>query len=228
MKHIKLFEQFISEASGNDKRIKEIQDELEEIYNDMEDIQDALDKGDIDKDEAELKQSDLDGFKMELEGELVELQNGSKVDELGAVQKLLDKFYELSVGSQSHKWAYMINNVPADQKNMMTSLQKRDQQIEESDVAKAEKLAQKIEKLSKDFSEETKSYISYYINDFISAYRKWSQVAMTLQGAQESCKEHDYNCKGVAAIKSEYSKEEAELKKVQQELATKQGAVLGK
>lgn len=230
MKHIKLFEQFINEASSNDKRIKEIQDELTDINNEMEDVQDAMDNGDIDQDEAELKLSDLDGFKMELEGELAELQNSSKkkADELGAVQKLLDKFFELSTGSQSHKWSYMVNNVPEEEKRMMAYLQKRDQEIEAADVAKAEKIIQKIEKLSKDFSEETKSYISYFITDYTNIYRTWSKVAMTLQGANESCKDYEYNCKGVAEIKAEYIKKETELKAAKVELNTKRVAVLGK
>jgi chromosome segregation ATPase len=227
MKHIKLFEQFVNEAN-NDKKIKDLQNDLTELNNRMEEIQFAMDKGDMDEDEAQLQLSDLDGQKVEIEGELADLQTNSKnkADELGSVKKLLDKFFELRIGTQSFKWAYMIDNVPEEEKSMMIALQKRDQQIEASDTSKAEKMVQKIEKLSKDFSEETKSYISYFLNDYKDAYLKWSQVAMTLQGANESCKDYQLNCKGVAAIKTEYSKAESELKTAKAELASKESILI--
>lgn len=82
--------------------------------------------------------------------------------------------------------------------------------------------------MSKDFLEETKSYISYFITDYTNTYRAWSEVAMTLQGANESCRNYQNNCKGVAEIKAEYTKKEKELKAAKVELNTKRAALLRK
>lgn len=100
MKKVKLFEQFILEASNED-RIKEIQAELEDINNQMEELQNAADNGDMDPDEAEIQLSDLDGFKLELEEELEDLMQDVEVKASAVAKKLKSLGYQYAGFYQS-------------------------------------------------------------------------------------------------------------------------------
>lgn len=93
MKHIKLFEQFILEASNED-RIKEIQAELKDINSQVEELQNAADNGKMDPDEAEIEISDLDGFKLELEEELEDLMQDVEVKASATAKKLKSLGYQ--------------------------------------------------------------------------------------------------------------------------------------
>lgn len=93
MKKVKLFEQFILEASNED-RVKEIQAELKDINNQIEELQNAADNGDMDPDEAEIQISDLDGFKLELEEELEDLMQDVEVKASATAKKLESLGYQ--------------------------------------------------------------------------------------------------------------------------------------
>lgn len=228
MKHIKLFEQFIGEAN-NDKKIKELQDNLAELNDRMEEIQSNMDNGDMDEDEAQLQLSDLDAQKVEMEGELAELQNGAGgEEEYGQLGKLVKAYSELIGSTQSAKWSYMKNNVPAEEERMMSALAKRDEDIEEQNEVKAEKLLQKMQKISKDFSAETKSWLSYYTTEYKGALAAFGKVASSLQGAKESCSEYEIGCDNVKEKQAAYKKAEVVLKQAEAKLSELKATMLGK
>ena len=228
MKHVKLFEQFIGEAN-NDKKIKELQNNLAELNDRMEEIQSAMDNGDMDEDEAQLQLSDLDAQKVEMEGELAELQSGaSGKDEYGQLAKLIKKYDELIGGKQSAKWSYMKDNCPAEEKGMMDALTKRDKDIEDQNEVKAEQLFQKMQKISKDFSTETKAWLSYYTNEWKGAVATFSEVAYSLQGAKESCSKYMIGCNNVKEKQDAYKKAELARKQAEAKLKELQAIMLGK
>ena len=227
MRHIKLFEQFILEAN-NDKRIKELKDDLTELDARMEEIQSAMENGDMSEDEAELQLSDLDGQKLEMEGELAELQSGADgKEEYGQLAKIIYKYNELIGGKQSSKWTYMKNNCPAEEEKMFIALATRDQGIEDENAAKAKKLEEKMQKISKDFSAETKAWLSYYITEYRGAVSTFSEVAYSLQGAKECCSKYEIGCKNVKEKEDAYKKADTEKKQIEAKLKELQATMLG-
>jgi hypothetical protein len=228
MKHIKLFEQFIGEAS-NDKKIKDLQNDLTELDDRMEEIQSAVEKGDMDEDEAELQLSDLDAQKVEMEGELAELQGGADAkEEYGQLAKFINKYNTLINSRQSFRWSYMKNNCPAEEERMMDGLAKRDKAIEDENEVNAKKLEDKMQKISKDFSAETKAWLSYYITEYKNAGAAFSEAAHSLTGAQYSCSDYKIGCDNVKEKKEVYKKTEKGQKEAEAKLKELQNAMLDK
>ena len=213
MKKVQLFEQFVMEANSS-KKIKDLENDLVELRDRMEEVQTAMDNGDMDADEAELELSDLDAQEVEMENELAELTAGpSSKDEYAQLSKLINRWLKLVGGRQSAKWDYMKDYCTADDESMMHGLLKRDKEIEDSEDADADKLEAKMLKISKDFSAETKEWLSHYFNEFRTAQNGFSTAGQTLQGATESCEDHKLGCKNVKVKRTEYKKAEAALNK---------------
>jgi|SaaInlV_125m_DNA_1040241.scaffolds.fasta_scaffold15606_2 hypothetical protein len=212
MKKVHLFEQFVIEANSS-KKIKDLENDLVELRDRMEEVQTAMDNGDMDADEAELQLSDLDAQEVEMENELAELTAASIKDEYDQLSRLINRWLKFIGGRQSAKWDYMKDYCTADDESMMHGLLKRDKEIEDSEDADADKLEAKMLKISKDFSAETKEWLSHYFNEFRTAQNGFSAAGQTLQGAKESCEDHKLGCKNVKVKRTEYDKAEAALNK---------------
>ena len=212
MKHVQLFEQFVMEANSS-KKIKDLENDLVELRDRMEDVQTAMDNGDMDADEAELELSDLDAQQVEMENEIAELTAASIKDEYAQLSRLINRWLKIIGGRQSAKWDYMKDYCTADDASMMHGLLKRDKEIEDSEDVDADKLEAKMLKISKDFSAETKEWLSHYFNEFRTAQNGFSAAYQTLQGAKESCEDYKLGCENVKVKRTEYKKAEAAFNK---------------
>jgi len=219
MKHVKLFEQFIFEAS-NEKRIKEIQAELQDIEKEMEDVQDAMDNGDFDEDEAELRLNDLDGNKLDLEAELEKLKGGDKDKDQEKVRPVVAKTIQIigELSYQSSKWSAMLQHVPSDKKNLMKSLKERDEAEETKADAVAEKVIAKCDKLEDKMSSDMLALYSFAKGEYKSSRKAFMKAGSALQGVKETCKDLKRGCDEVAARKKTYDEVFSKFQQAQAKL----------
>ena len=144
---------------------------------------------------------------------------------LHPVIKLLDKHYKLATtGTESARWAYQKDHCPDDEKESFTFLERRDLADAEDGLTKAKKIADRIDKMSKDFDAPVKDFIQYYINDWVDMSRKWGLASKTVFGAEQSCQQFNMGCENVKKLKDEFKKVSAEYEKVKEELEAKRVA----
>ena len=205
MKHVKLFEQFILEASSS-KRIKEIQAELQEIEKEMEEVQDAMDSGDWDKDEAELRLNDLDGNKLDLESELEDLKKGDQEAAQRKITPIVSKTIEAIslLGSQSVKWSTKLQYASKEEKSQLEYLIKRDQDEEKQDQVKADKMIAKCDALMDKMSPDMLALYSFAKEDWRSISMEFTKAGMALQGIKEACEDYENGCNAVKDYKKTY------------------------
>lgn len=219
MKKVKLFEQFVFEAS-NKKRIKEIQAELADINAEMEEVQAAMDNGDFDQDEAELRLNDLDGNKLDLEGELADLQKGDQDAIQDKIRPVVAKTIQAisELGAQSAKWSVMSKYAPADQKDQFKFLKERDDAQEAQDEAKVEKMIAKCDTFNDKMSPEMLALYSFAKGEYKSANNAFHKAGQALQGAKSACEEWKKGCDEVADRGKTYKEELADFQKAQAKL----------
>ena len=229
MKKVKLFEEFILEAKGDAKRIKELKADLEDLNNQMEEIQDAMDNGDMDPDEAELQLSDLDGQKLEMEGELAELEKAkagsglSIQEEYTKVVKFTEKLEEEVshlAHDLTHGWVkYNSQYGPREEKEKLANSAKAADAEAEQQKALIEKMIEKVQKQSEKYSDVVKGYLSEYVGPYLSASKGFSEAAAWLNAAKNCCEEFETGCNNLKELKVKY--DEAKQKKVNAEASLK-------
>ena len=229
MKKVKLFEEYILEAKGDAKRIKELKADLEDLNNQMEEIQDAMDNGDMDPDEAELQLSDLDGQKLEMEDELAELQKGSEgsgltvQEEYTKVAKFTEKIdQEVShlAHDITHGWVkYNSQYGPKEEKEKLANSAKAKDAEAEQQRALIDKMIEKVQKQSEKYSDVVKGYLSEWVGPYMSASKGFSEAASWLNVANNCCKQYETGCNNIKELKVKY--DEAKQKKSEAEVALK-------
>jgi DNA repair exonuclease SbcCD ATPase subunit len=229
MKRVILFEQFIAEAKGDAKRIKELKADLEDLNNQMEEIQDAMDNGDMDPDEAELQLSDLDGQKLEMEDELAELEKakaGSGLtvqEEYTKVAKFTEKIdqevFHL-VGDLTHGWIkYNSQYGPKEEKEKWADSAKAKDAEAEQQRALIDKMIEKVQKQSEKYSDVVKGYLSEWVGPYLSASKGYSEAASWLNVANNCCQKFETGCNNIKELEAKYY--EAKQKKDEAEVALK-------
>lgn len=222
MKYLRLFEAFVLEAS-NTKKIKGIQKQIQEINDEMESIQDAIDSGDMDADEGEIQLSDLDANKLELEEELSDLNAEDSAAKAEVVRKLVAKVYDAvrMKSYQSVKWSTMLEWTPKSEKaelKFLTSLKKRDEEIEKEELEDIEEQYAKIEALKGDMSAEVSALLSFVKTDLFPAKDDRDRTSYIVQAFRELCQKYNTGCDQEEPSLKENRKASAKLDKVKSTL----------
>lgn len=143
---------------------------------------------------------------------------------LSSIIKLLNKHYDLATdGTESARWAYLKDHCPAEEKKSYESLEKRDLAAMEDGKAKAEVLAEKIKAMADKLKAPPAfiGFMSFHMNEFVSASNKSALASRKLDGAKEACEEFSMGCNNVKGLEAEYKKAQAERDMVEKEVEVK-------
>jgi hypothetical protein len=183
----------------------------------------------MDPDEAELQLSDLDGQKLEMEGELAELEKakaGSGLtvqEEYTKVARFTEKL-EQEVGHLAHDithgWVkYNSQYGPKSEKEKWANSAKAADAEAEKQRALIEKMIEKVQKQSEKYSDVVKGYLSEWVGPYLGASKGFSEAASWLNAATNCCEEHETGCNNLKELKVKYN--EAKQKKDKADAALK-------